>query len=193
MLATGRNWYALGHGDSSHVVVRSLKGDTLLIVRWPGTREPVQEEDQINAGKWSTSAQILLSSRSRELVTENPHLVELEVENRANNTMQFADTMATIAAAYGAGRCLFLSGINPRDWQDGASLTWVVIDVVEGTLARVVRLVPPSDAISGEFKAAEQKGIGVRTFDTHHAFGSYRNSDGLSLVVRYPLPYDCSA
>src|SRR5690606_15538526 len=43
-----------------------------------------------------------------------------------------------------------------------------------------------------EFEATAERGIAVRSFDTRHAFGSYRNSDGLSLVVRYPLPVDCS-
>src|SRR5690606_21918312 len=39
--AAGNGWLALGHGDSSHVVVRSLAGDTLVLVRWPGTRSPI--------------------------------------------------------------------------------------------------------------------------------------------------------
>lgn len=192
VLATGQDWYALGHGDSSHVVVRSSAGDTLLIVRWPDSRRAVLAEERVHAAKWSLSADFLRGIASRELANAEPHLVELEIDNRANNTMQFADTMATIAAAYGIGRCLFLSGINPRDWQDGTSLTWVVIDVADGAFTHVIRLVPPEDAVSSEFEATAERGIAVRSFDTRHAFGSYRNSDGLSLVVRYPLPVDCS-
>src|SRR5690606_30083619 len=39
--AAGNGWLALGHGDSSHVEVRGLAGETLLRVRWPAARSLV--------------------------------------------------------------------------------------------------------------------------------------------------------
>jgi hypothetical protein len=190
--ATGDRWYALGHGDSSHVVVHGFDGDTVLQVRWPPVREAVSERDRFDAAKWSSSDMILNSATSRRIVADEPHLLTLELDNRANNTMQFADTMATIAAAHGAGNCLFLSGVRPSDWQDGTSLTWVVINVADRELSRVIRFIPPPDAISSEYRVVRQHGMGVLAFATGHAYGMYRNVDGVFLVVRFRLPEGCS-
>lgn len=141
----------------------------------------------------SAGFHVLELSHTLTTVAAEPHLLKLELDNKVYNTMQFADTMATIAAAHGAGKCLFLSGVRPSDWQDGTSLTWVVINVADGELSRVVRLIAPPDAISSEYRAERQHGLGVLAFDTGHAYGMHRNVDGVFLVARYPLPEGCSA
>src|SRR5690606_22067860 len=57
--AAGRGWLALGHGDSSHVVVRSLAGDTLVLVRWPGARSPIGDADRTDGALWSMVYRLL--------------------------------------------------------------------------------------------------------------------------------------
>lgn len=191
--ATGQQWYALGHGDSSRVVVHGVARDTLFLIRWPSVREPVTERDRFDAAKWSSSAQILNSPASQEIVRKEPWTVGLELDNRANNTMQFADSMAMLAGMHGAGNCLFLSGVKPSDWQDGTSLTWVIINIAESELSHLIRLVAPPDARSSGHREIRQDGMGVLAFDTSHAYAFYRNIDGVHLVARFPLPEGCAA
>src|SRR5690606_16196364 len=57
--AAGNGWLALGHGDSSHVVVRSLAGDTLLRVRWPAARSLVTDTARIEAAIWTVAYRVL--------------------------------------------------------------------------------------------------------------------------------------
>jgi hypothetical protein len=64
--ATGADWLAVGHGDSTKVVVRRFDGEPLLDIRWPARRREVREEDMREAAKWMLAYQILQASNSRE-------------------------------------------------------------------------------------------------------------------------------
>lgn len=64
--------------------------------------------------------------------------------------------------------------------------------MIGGALERVIRLVPPPDAVSSEYDAAAQRGVAVRMFGPRFAYASYRNADGVSMVARYPLPEGCA-
>lgn len=183
---TGDGWIALSHGDSSHVLVTALSGDTLLVLRWPRQRRPISDEDRTEAARWLLSLRAVNYSRSatiyehwsvrqrREAVRQ---VIELELSPSSN-------LAPTVTAAYGAGDCLFLSGFAPADWIDGTALTWIAVNVRKGTLERVLHLRPAGERLPyGQFGAA------VRDFGEHFAYTYVRDySEGRFVVQRYRLP-----
>lgn len=191
--AVGEGWLALGHGDSSQVVVRSLhSADTLAVIRWPARRDGVTEDDRIEAAKWVVASRILRFSAPREeFAKQSPLQLRRGIEWEASEVIEFAELAPTVTALYGAGNCLFLAGYSPRDWGDGTALTWVAVNVREGSLQGVFRLVPPAPAKPMEL---DRRGAAVRAFDTRYAYTIHLDGDGVGHVNRYRLPtsIDCS-
>jgi hypothetical protein len=190
---TGRGWYATGHGDSTEVVVRGTGGDVLLRIRTPPRRSPVSEADRIEAADWNTASTILTSMGARERMrSRGPSGPRRAREGTLSRILLFnADSIPMITGAYGSGDCLFLSGFRPGDWQDGTSLTWVVIDVRAPALLRVIRLRPPPEGSLPDFPEFSQFGAAVRDFDRGFAFTFRRMADGAAAVERFPLPDRC--
>ena len=190
---TGDGWYAIGHGDSTEVVVRANEGHEMLRIRMPRRRRAVTEEDRIEAADWRTAGFALTRSSYRERVREG----RVEDRRRAREEVlgevliHNADSVPRVRGAYGAGRCLFLSGFRPADWYDGTSLTWVVIDVEEAVVLGTVRLRPPPDGSLPEFPEFSQFGAAARDFDEEYAFTFRRMADGAAAVERFRLPFDC--
>lgn len=187
--ATGDGWLALGHGDSSHVVVRKFRGDTLMIVRWAPDRVPVSLEDRREASTWVIVHRVLNSSRVREFLdNESAQGFSQGVDFDIEHYHSFAEFAPTVAAAYGVGHCLFLAGFSPTDWADGTALTWVVVDVGRGSLEAVLRLSPPGFVLEGKRLNVERIGAAVRAFGPQFAYTTSRRNDGVFLVDRYPVP-----
>jgi hypothetical protein len=187
--ATGEGWLALGHGDSAQVVVQRLTGDTALIVRWPSDTVAVSDEDKIEAAKWVVASRILNSPESRQMFEEHSRRERREgIEFEAFQNLPFAEQAPKVTAAYGAERCLFLSGFEPGDWVDGTALTWAVLNVEKGSLEAVIRVPPPQ----GKPLELNRRGAVVREFDSQFVYTVFRDSDGVFLVGRYRLPrMDC--
>jgi hypothetical protein len=188
--ATGEGWIALGHGDSTRVVVRGFQGDTSLIITWPESRHDVTEADKINASKWILAIRIMNRPESLTIYEGiSPGEREHAVDNTAFNLTPFAKVAPTVTAAYGYRKCLFLSGFSSEDWVDGTSSTWIVINVDKKTIEGVIRI-PESDSAGLKF---DRHGVLVRDFDDRFVFTVARDRDGVFLLRRYRLPgIDCS-
>ncbi len=64
--ATGEGWIALGHGDSTRMLLRDLAGELRAVVRWPERRDPVSDEDRLDAARWRIAMRVLHHSYTRE-------------------------------------------------------------------------------------------------------------------------------
>ena len=187
--AAGNGWLALGHGDSSHVEVRGLAGETLLRVRWPAARSLVTDTARIEAAIWTVAYRVLDTREAWAFFERETRKGWAEgVASDAENYLSFAEQAPTITAAFGAGACLFLAGFAPRDWVDGTSLTWVAVNVESAEVEAVFRLAPPVLTLKGRHLRVERRGGAVSEIDGRFAFVIARNDDGAFVVQRYPLP-----
>jgi len=184
--ATGDGWIAMGHGLYSEVVVRRLDGDPVAVVRWPKRVARLRDEDRLDAAKWVVAFRILDSSESRRMFERDSRRERQKgIEWEAFDLLPFADTVATVSAAYGAGDCLFLAGHAATDWADGTALTWIVLNVARGTLEAVIRIRPQSPKPPLEL---DRIGAAVKDIDGRYVYTITRDGDGVFLVERYPLP-----
>lgn len=65
--AAGEDWIAIGHGDSTSIVVRSLEGEMLARLAFPTRREHVSEEDRLEAARWGMAIRVVNNTNSREI------------------------------------------------------------------------------------------------------------------------------
>jgi hypothetical protein len=191
---TGDGWYAIGHGDSTEVVVRDREGVIFLRIRIPARRRLVTEGDRADAADWRAAGVALTNSGYMERYRTGGAALRRRIRESMVSGADLtatADSIPHVTAAYGAGPCLFLSGFGPDDWQDGTSLTWVVLNVRERVVAGTIRLRPPLDGSFPEFPAYSRNGAAVRDFDRHFAFTFRRMADGAAAVERFRLPDFC--
>ncbi len=188
---TGRNWIALGHGDSTRIVVRTFAGDTLVTIELPDRRREISRHDKIEAAKWIVALRLRHFPESREIFErDSPRERQKGIEWTAFELTPFARLTPTVTAAYGAGNCLFLAGYSASDYVDGTALTWVALNVRRAAVQAVFRIVPPQ---VGEPLALDRRGGAVRAFDEKFVFVSYADGDGVFYLSRYPLPeIDCT-
>jgi len=195
--ATGEGWYAIGHGDSTDVVVRNTDREVFLRVRPPRRRRPVSHQDKVEAANWVMTAAVLYTPRILDWIKDDPSELEWGQNrfiNDPDNGIHFADSIPLVSAAFGSGRCLFLSGFSAADWSDGTSLTWLVIDVLEAEVISTIRLRPPPHGTlppERDFLPFSQHGAAVRDIDGSFAFTTLRMPDGAPAVERYPLSLPC--
>lgn len=184
--AAGDDWIAIGHGDSTSMVIRGLDGGILARLHFPARREPVGEEDRLEAARWGMAIRFIDHSTSREMAEglSRRKLREAAAYD-AEHFLFFADVMPTVSAAYAYGQCLFLAGPSATDWADGTALTWIAVNVAQGTVEGVLRLDPPRESV---LPRLERKGTAVRDFDDRWAYVIHRDEDGLSYAQRYRLP-----
>ncbi len=193
--ATGEDWYAIGHGDSTEVVVRDTIGLPFLRVRMPNRRRAISEGDRRAFGNWGVAATFTDSPASMERARERGASVLVQLHDWWMNAWEYADSIPTVTAAYGTGKCLFLSGFRASDWHDGTSLTWVVIDVRTGRVLRTIRLREPIEASLPSdrfFSKYLQHGAVVRDFDGEFSFTFRRMADDAPVIERFPLSLRCN-
>lgn len=192
--ATGDGWYAIGHGDSTEVVVRENDGNVLLRIRTPRRRRPVTEDDRIAVADWHLARTFVpknsygmsrLRSGGQDVLRSNREATLSRIFHH------YADSIPMITGLYGSGDCLYLSGFRPEDWHDGTSLSWVVIDVRSPALMGTIRLRPPQEGTLPEFPEYSQHGAAVRDFDGRFALTFRRMADGVGAAERFPLPHRC--
>lgn len=186
LFAPGDGWLATGHGDSTHVTVRSLGADTILTLRWPVRRAAPVEEEKLEAAKWILAIRVANSPNSRRIWEEESRRERREgIQVTAFQHTTFTDTVPYVTAAYGHGSCLFLSGFSPEGWPDGTGLTWLVIDIRRKNVEGVITFRP---RLRGEPLILQRRGFAMRDFTGRHAFGMSRDGDGLFYIHRFPLP-----
>jgi hypothetical protein len=194
--ATGKSWIALGHGDSSGIVIRGIDGLHWLDIRWPPHRRALQDTDKREAARWMLAYQVVHATSSREMfggVSRDE--VEEGIRVTAFEWTRFAEYAPTITSAYGAGECVFIAGFSPTDNRHGVSLTWLAINVVRGSLEGVFRFEPRAVMRFGRHGVIDRHGGAVRVFTTDYAYLITLDGDGESYVERFRLPpsYNCTA
>jgi hypothetical protein len=179
--AVGRDWIAVGHGDSTSILVSDYDGRRHLEIRWPRATMPVSDEDKLAAADWILRIRIENFSESRRMYEHASRRERREARyGTAFALTRFAEHLPQLTGLYSVGRCLLIAGFSAIDHHDGHSQILMVIDVDSGELEDVIRLGAP--------------GARIKAFDTRAAYGLRRGRDGVSLVERYPLPdLRCSA
>jgi len=174
ILATGDTWYALGHGDSASIsIVFPARGQRVNIV-WPSEERPVRETDKLQAAHWASVYTARAFTDARDQFEAMSAVKRREAEKLYLGFLQFAEKAPEISAAYGTGKCLWLSGFSAGDFFDGTGSTWVGINVVEGRLVAVVKL----PGIDQRIRHVGRHGFYTKQFD----------DDDDAVLVRYPMP-----
>lgn len=187
--AAGDGWLALGHGDSTQLVVRDLAGDTTLIIRWPEDRLAVSDADRREAALGVIVQRLLNSGNVQKfLESESRPTLRAVIERELEHHLAFAELAPTVTAAYGSGHCLFMAGYDPADWPDGTSLTWLALDLRDGRIAGAFRLSPTPLTLRGSRLELRRQSAAVRDFDPGFAFTTSRGRDGTTVVERFRLP-----
>lgn len=184
LLASGSDWLALAHGDSSLVRVTWLTGDDRLIVEWPARTQTMLERDRLETARWHIAATVSTSTVSSLMFAADGDAEREEgVRWTARELMSFTQRKPHVVAMLASGDCLFLAGYSAADWADGTGATWVVIDVAAPSLAAVVRFEAPAAGL-----VLERRGAVLRDVDERYAYAVTLDGDGESRVLRYELP-----
>lgn len=169
--AGGDGWFAIGHGDSSSVVVRLDGEGGEVRISWPDQVIEITDEHKLARARWSGEHTLRTMPSARENFSRMSER-EVERQYRAHAArLPFADLVPKLMALHGSGQCLWLVGFNPEDYADGSGLTLVAVNVRERTLVGLVRL-PRSDT---RVRHVDQRGI----------YATYRDQDNVFRVVRY--------
>lgn len=174
--ATGDGWLARSHGDSTHVVVRTLAGDTALLIEWPARRAAVDDRLMDRWVDWYISENVLKygSRAEREGFRQLPEGVVEQGREGIKRQNLWPDSVPYVTAAFGAGPCLWLTGFEADDFRDGAALTLIGVRVPEGTTFGPYRLDLPAGRIFEVSRTA--------------VFVMYDDELGRQYIARYPFP-----
>lgn len=170
---TGRNWHAWGHGDSSVIHVRSASWDSLAIV-WPRQRHRVEYEDRSALATWyfqQVYAKLPHTSETWRRSTREERQAKI---GRLARQFTPAAYRPMVAALYGGGDCLWISGHDPRDNAFAISQTLIGFNVRTRALEAVVTI--------------PRKGVRIRDVSASNIFASYSDELSVDFLERYPLP-----
>jgi hypothetical protein len=67
VVASGHGWYAIGHGEMSHVEIRNSTGAPIARVQWPDVRSDIGAGERREGAEWELALRIINSSRAAEL------------------------------------------------------------------------------------------------------------------------------
>jgi len=171
---SGSGWVAVANGTDERIVLLGNRRDTLAMIRWPRIDRPITDNDRETSARWAIEYVLREDSKTAGAWERASVSERRSIARKQESVMPFATTAPTVTAMYGAGNCLWIAGFAPADYPDGTSLTWTGIDVVRGELVGTVR-VPRRDSR-------------VRHVDEEAFYASFRDSDGLMHLERYPLP-----
>lgn len=163
-------WPAKSHGDSSTILVNSLKGDPLAIVRLPVERNAITLEDRKAFADWFYKEDILKNTPAswHEVVERYSRRTFHKMVIEA---MRWATLAPTTTALYGDRQYLWIAGFAPNDYSTGRSLTWLGVNI-ETRQTRTIRL--------------PRTGARVRDFAGGYVYTTYQDFDGIMGLERHP-------
>jgi hypothetical protein len=176
MLAAGDGWYAWSGGADPSVTVRTAD-NTTLAVRWPASARRITDEDRFRAAEWAGEYTLRQSADARRNAARMSREQREEAYERLAGHLPFADRTPELAALYGAGRCLWLSGFDLADDPLGTALSLIALDVRGDSVLGVVRM-PRLDSR-------------IRHVDRRRIYTSYFDEDGVERVEVYHIPFGC--
>lgn len=171
--AVGDGWLAVGNGRDRRVEIRSLSSDSAprLVIEWPAGSREVTKEERRTTTEWIADYTARSSPEAQKASDAMSKSERSAAIAGFASILPFETRTPEVVAAYGAGRCLWLSGFAPADHLDATGLTLVVIDALDGTLKGVVRI--------------PRKGSRIRDVSVSHLYSSYFDDDGVAHLERF--------
>lgn len=173
--ATGAGWLAVGDGRTPAIEVRPVGSGSAhrLTIRWPQGSRPVTKSDRHATADWGIQYTLQNFASARQNYGQMSRSDQRASVDQLESLLPFAPTTPEVVAAFGAGRCLWLSGFAPGDHLDATGLTLVAIDVIAGSLKGVVQV--------------PRTGSRIRHVSASSIVTSYFDADGLTRIERYDV------
>ncbi|MBX3134278.1 MAG: hypothetical protein KF689_12925 [Gemmatimonadaceae bacterium] len=176
LVAGTSTWFAIFDPARDRVSIVGLAGDGRRIVTWPHTEVALTDSLRVQAQEW------LMRDLIAAAVTEadarqwerNARRATFAQKLRASQSSAMSEKLASVAAMFAAGRCLWLVGTDLRDFTDGTGHWGIAVSIETGE-AR------------GPFRLAK-RGSDLRDIGFGFAYFTSRTSAGEFIVERTPLP-----
>lgn len=172
--AAGSGWFAIGHGEDNRVEILMFRDSSRSLLRWSQARAPLSDRDRSQAALWLKELAIRDRPDGEKLRQEWNVTSESGKRDWIEWHEEFWDFPIhppSVTAMYGAGACLWLAGFASADYADGTALTWIVINVRDARVERVVRI--------------PRRGSRVRHVDHAAIYASFRDENSLHYLERY--------
>ena len=185
VIAAGSDWYAIGHGDRRELNVFAADGSLRTVLRFAAVRPIVDDESKRDIARWILAMRMANSEVSREIFhsTSRGELVEW-VEGTAFELTAFSERFPFVDRLLGAGDCLLLTTIEPRNTPDRGGWTFILIRIDGEGVFGPFRIMGGGD----EPMYFDRSGGWVAAFDAQRVFVTQRDQWGEFSVGRYTLP-----
>jgi hypothetical protein len=176
LVAGSSQWLAIFDPARARIEISMLGGARRTIVAWPTRALTLSDSARVFTAEW----------RVRDLVTAAPtdslarawarngRRATFEHKLLSSRAIAMSETLADVAALFASGQCLWLVGVDPRDFSDGTGHWGIAVDIHTG-------------AATGPYRLATR---GSQLKDVGHgfAYSTFRTEDGVFAVQRTPLP-----
>lgn len=175
-IAGSVDWLAVFDPARNVVEVLSRSGSLAAVVEWPVDPFPISDSLRAIAVEWQ-NRDLVSAAPSDSLAAawaRNARRQTFEQKIRASQATPFSDTLAPLAAMFATKSCLWLVGLDPRDFTDGTGHWGIALDVKSGTSFGPLRLAT--------------RGNQLRDIGYGYSYSIGRNPQGEFVVERAPLP-----
>jgi hypothetical protein len=174
LVAGTSTWHAVFDPASNAIAVEFTESSSRLIVRWPNDAVAVTDSMRLEAGARFHEAGRIAYEGPDELWERSTLVERRRLVEGARSLLTFADSLASVAALFADGDCLWMVGVDPFDHLEGASQEAIAVNV-------------RTHAVIGPIRLARR---GTRLRDLAHGFAYSigRAEKGEFFVERTPLP-----
>jgi hypothetical protein len=176
LLAGSSDWLAVFDPEQNRVGV-SMKGDSRkVLISWPDIDVPISDSERAHAVEWQNRDLVTAapSDSVARVWARNARRQSFDQKLRASQSTPFSAALAPLAAMFATPRCLWLVGVDPRDFTDGTGHWGVAVDLASG-------------AATGPFRLAT-RGNQLKDIGFAYAYSVGRTQQGEFFVERTPLP-----
>ena len=176
LIAGSATWIAVFDPARNVVGVSSPGDSTTVLIAWPSGEVAVSDSIRAIAVDWQ-NRDLITAAPSDSLArswSRNTRRQSFEQKLRASQATPFSDSLAPLAAMFATSRCLWLVGVDPRDFTDGTGHWGIAVDVKSGSVVGPLRL--------------STRGTQLRDIGNGYAYSIGRNQLGEFYVERAPLP-----
>lgn len=176
VVAGTSEWLAVFDPARGRVEISMLSWGERRIVTWPDAEVPLSDSARVYTEEWQIRDLVIAAPSDAEARrwARNGRRASFEQKLRSSQSISFSATLAHVAALFATGRCLWLVGIDPRDFSDGTGHWGIAVDVETGTVSGPHRLAT---------RGSQLKDVGYG-----FAYATSRTQDGEFIVERTPLP-----
>lgn len=135
LVAGSADWLAVFDPALNVIGVSSRSDSLAVVVSWPSGEVAVSDSVRAIAVDWQ-SRDLISAARSDSLAgawARNARRQSFDQKIRASQSTPFSDSLASLAAMFATSRCLWLIGLDPRDFTDGTGHWGVAVVLTSGT------------------------------------------------------------